>query len=83
MAGKCEDCNIPYIQYRATCQKDENGVYQTKRYYRCHKCGTIYVEVDAPQDENHIPGVIRVEKYPPVKKEDPVKKEETRLDKWM
>ena len=77
MAGKCEDCNISYIQYMATSHKNENNVYQTKRYYRCPKCSTVYVEVDAPQDENHVPGLMRVEKYLPVKKE------ETSLDKWM
>lgn len=83
MAGKCEDCNIQYIQYMATCRKDENNIYQTRRYYRCPRCDTIYVEVDYPQDENHVPGVMCVEKYLPVKDEEPEKKEETSLDKWM
>lgn len=77
MSGKCENCNIQYIQFQATCLKDNNGIYQTKRYYRCPKCDTVYVEVDAPQDEHHSPGVICVEKHPPIKKE------KSTLDKWM
>jgi len=77
MAGKCEDCNTPYEQFQASCCKNSDGVFQTRRYYRCTRCGTVYVEVDPPQDENYHDGVMRVEKYLPVKKE------KTTLDKWM
>lgn len=77
MAGKCSDCNRHYEQFKATCYKNKDGVFQTKRYYRCNNCGTIYVEIDPPQDENYHDGVMRVEKYPLVKKE------KTTLDKWM
>lgn len=77
MAGKCEDCNTPYEQFKATSCKNSDGVFQTKRYYRCNKCGAVYVEVDPPQDENYHKGVTVVEKYPGVKKE------KTTLDKWM
>jgi len=42
MSGKCTNCNIEYHQFRATWELDEG----TKRYYRCPKCETIYVEHD-------------------------------------
>ena len=77
MSGKCEDCNREYVQYKATSYPNEDGYYQTKRYYRCPKCGTVYVEVDPLQDGKHIGDDMVVEKYPPIKKED------TTLDKWM
>lgn len=77
MAGKCEDCNKPYVQFRAESSKNSDGVFQTKRYYRCEKCGTVYVEIDPPQDENYHKGVMMVEKYPAVKQG------ENNLDKWL
>ena len=77
MAGKCEDCNVWYVQYMATSCPNSDGFFQTKRYYRCPKCDTVYVEVDPPQDGSYHDGVVRVEKYPPVK-EEPVT-----LDKWF
>ena len=67
MSGKCEDCNCEYMQYRATSRKNADGYFQTKRFYRCPRCGKVYVEVDAPQNGEPPYGVIRVEKYPPVK----------------
>ena len=76
MSGKCEDCNSTYEQYKATCCKNDDGFFQTKRYYRCPKCGTVYIEVDAPQDGKPPFGVIRLEKYPP-QKEKPIT-----LDNW-
>lgn len=79
MAGKCEDCNKPYVQFQATSTLVKENVFQTKRFYRCPKCGTVYVEVLEPKHLDFINGaeVIRVDKYP-VRKE-----EKTTLDKWM
>lgn len=77
MSGKCDDCKVWYVQFQATCFHNGDGVFQTKRYYRCPRCGTVYVEVDPLQDENYHNGEMIVEKYPPVKKE------KTTLDKWM
>ena len=42
MGGKCTDCNIEYHQFKATWKPNEG----TKRYYRCPKCETIYIEHD-------------------------------------
>lgn len=67
LSGKCEDCNQEYVQYQATSHKNTDGYFQTKRFYRCPRCSTIYVEVDAPDDGKPPYGIIRVEKYPPVK----------------
>lgn len=77
MSGKCDDCNREYVQYKATSYPNEEGYYQTKRYYRCPKCGTVYVEVDPLQDGKHIGDDMVVEKYPVIEKE------KTTLDKWM
>ena len=79
MAGRCSDCNQPYEQFQATCCKNEDGVFQTKRYYRCHKCGTVFVEVDPPMDEEYHNGVMCLEIYPPIKTVE----EKITLDKWM
>lgn len=64
---------------KATSTFIQEKVYQTKRYYRCENCSTVYVEVLEPMHLDNIHGadVIRVEKYPPIKEK------EITLDKWM
>lgn len=66
MSGKCDDCKVEYTQFKATCCQNEDGIFQTKRYYRCPKCNTIYIEIDPLQDENYHKGVMVVEKHKPV-----------------
>lgn len=65
---------MPYIQFKATSSKNSDGFFQTKRYYRCPKCGTIYVEIDPVQDENFHNCNTIVEKFKPVEI-NPIEKE--------
>ena len=80
MSGKCDDCNVNYIQFKATCCQNEDGVFQTKRYYRCPKCHTIYIEIDPLQDENYHIGIVKVEKIKPDNKS--AKKESVQSKLW-
>lgn len=77
MSGKCENCNCTYHQFMARSTPIGDRIYQTKRYYRCPKCNTVYVEVLKPQhlDKPSVNEIIRVEKHPP--------KKEATLDNWM
>jgi len=39
----CDDCNKVMKHYQSTSFPIENGIYETKRYYRCLKCNTIKI----------------------------------------
>lgn len=81
MSGKCDDCNVEYIQFKATCCQNEDGIFQTKRYYRCRKCRTIYIEIDPLQDENYHAGIMKVEKIKPIENKS-IKKESVQSKLW-
>lgn len=66
MSGNCDECGVEYIQFKATSSKNNDGFFQTKRYYRCPKCDTIYVETDPVQDGNFHQDNTIVEKFKPV-----------------
>ena len=74
MSGKCVDCKVPYQQYMATSFANEEGIFQTKRYYKCPKCDTIYIESLTPFDDDYTGEVIHTEIIRPRK---PVT-----LDQW-
>ena len=66
MSGKCDDCNVSYIQFKAT-SRNKDGLCQTKRYYRCPKCNTIYIEIlPVNPDDDLIVEKIRPEVCEPV-----------------
>ena len=81
MSGKCDDCKVEYTQFKATSRQNEDGIFQTKRYYRCRKCGTIYIEIDPLQDENYHNGITVVEKIKPIENKS-VKKKSVQSKLW-
>ena len=62
----CEDCNKPTHHYSSESILINPGVYQTRRYWKCYSCNTVYVEVLKPEklDEINSIEVDHVEKYP-------------------
>ena len=70
------DCNKSTTQYQATSLIVDGG-YETKRYYKCPKCGTVYVEVLETVAPNEVSDkVVDVLKYTE-------KKKECTLDDWF
>ena len=82
---KCEDCGKQCDHYMSTSYREEKdgvAVHQTKLYFRCPNCHTVYVNVLIPQpvDKANKIKLNNLEKYPYIEKYPVVK---VTLDKWM
>lgn len=80
---KCEDCNKECWHFQSNSKQVAPRVYRTSLYFRCPKCGTVYVEFSYPVniDTNERVDLCDGKEYPYIEK-CPVKKPVT-LDNWF